>query len=182
MSLLDSIIDQIDKVNGSVGRAISWLTLIMALVQFLVVIMRYVFAIGFIPMQELIWYLHGIVFMLGAGFTLLNDGHVRVDVFYRDARPKFKAIVDLFGSILLLLPVCVATFSLSFGYVINSWSVLEQSTEVSGLPLIFALKTMIWVFAVLLGMQGVALMARALRFLLGGRDSYLAGLAEPRID
>jgi len=182
VSPLDRIINPIDKLNTVIGRAVSWLALLMALVQFVVVILRYVFSIGFIPMQELIWYLHGIVFMVGAGYTLLNDGHVRVDVFYREAKPRTKALVDLFGSLFLLLPVCIATFVLSFSYVVNSWTVLEQSTEVSGLPLIFALKTVIWVFAILLGLQGIALMARALRYLRGEHDTYLAGLIGPRID
>lgn len=182
MSSLDRIINPIDQLNLLVGRAISWLTLAMALVQFIVVVLRYVFAIGFIPMQESIWYLHGMVFMVGAGFTLLNDGHVRVDVFYREAHTRTKALVDLFGSLLLLMPVCIATFILSFGYVVNSWSIFEQSTEVSGLPLIFALKTMIWVFAILLGLQGIALMARAIRHLRGESDTYQAGLIGPRID
>ena len=181
MTSLDRIIDPIDRLNSAVGRAISWLTLVMALIQFIVVILRYVFSIGFIPMQESIWYLHGIIFMVGAGYTLLNDGHVRVDIFYRNARPRYKASVDFLGALLLLLPICVATFVLSFGYVVNSWKILERSTEINGLPLIFALKSMIWVFAVLLGLQGIALMARALRYLRGERDMYMAGLAGPRI-
>ncbi|MBZ0218332.1 MAG: TRAP transporter small permease subunit [Fimbriimonadaceae bacterium] len=182
MSSLDRIIDPIDKLNLYVGRAVAWLTLAMALVQFIVVVLRYVFAIGFIPMQEAIWYLHGMLFMIGAGFTLLNDGHVRVDVFYREAKTRTKALVDLLGSIFLLMPVCVATFVLSFGYVVNSWTIFEVSTEVSGLPLIFALKTMIWVFAILLGLQGIALMARAVRHLRGESDTYQAGLIGPQID
>lgn len=151
----------IDTLNYRVGRAVMWLAITTALVQFTTVILRYVFAIGFIPMQESIWYLHSILFMTGAGFTLLQDGHVRVDILYRSARPRRRAMVDLFGALFLLLPVCIATLWLSFSYVLNSWAIFEGSTEVSGLPLIFLLKTFIWVFAVLVGLQGVALAMRA---------------------
>ncbi len=182
VSALDRIIDPIDKLNLSIGRAVSWLTLAMVLIQFLVVVLRYVFAIGFIPMQESIWYLHGIVFMAGAGYTLLNNGHVRVDIFYREATPRRKALIDFFGSLFLLLPLCVAIFVLSFGYVVNSWKLMERSAEIGGLPLIFALKSMIWVLAILLGLQGIALMARALRYLRGGNGTYLAGRTGPETD
>jgi TRAP-type mannitol/chloroaromatic compound transport system permease small subunit len=133
-------------------------------------------------MQEAIWYLHGILFMVGAGFTLMNDGHVRVDVFYREASPRFKALVDLWGSLVFLLPLCILTFWLSFSYVVNSWTVLEGSTEVSGLPFIYILKTTIWAFSILLGLQAIALIARATMLLRGQTDTYSAGLLGPKID
>lgn len=172
--MLERVIRTIDRINLAVGRVVAWLALLMALVQFTTVILRYVFAVGFIPMQEAVWYMHGILFMAGAGFTLLHDGHVRVDVFYRTAPARSRALVDLWGSVAFLVPLCVLTVFLSWSYVLNSWFILERSTEVSGLPLIFALKTMIWVFAVLLGLQGVALAARALRCLRGETDGYRA--------
>lgn len=172
--LMDATIRAIDQLNLRVGRVVMWLAVIMAIVQFIVVIMRYVFAIGFIPLQESIWYMHGLLFTLGAGFALMIDGHVRVDVFYREAGPQRKALVDLLGSIFLLLPTCVATLWLSGSYVTNSWRVLEGSTETSGLPLIFLLKTAIWIFAILLGLQGVALLLRAWRALIRNSETYSA--------
>lgn len=175
MSPLTAIIESVDRINQAVGRAVAWLALLMVLVQFTVVILRYVFAIGFIPMQESIWYLHGILFMAGAGFTLMHDRHVRVDVYYRPASARKRALIDLGGSLFALVPICILTFYLSVGYVTNSWRVLEGSAEVSGLPFIYLLKTMIWVFAVLVGLQGIALAARALRYLLGEVDEYHAG-------
>lgn len=161
MNRLARIADVIDRVNDRAGRAVAWLLLAMVLVQFAVVVLRYVFAIGFVPAREAIWYMNGIVFMLGAGYTLLHDGHVRVDVFYREASPRTRAMVDLAGAILFLVPLCIATVWLSWPYVTSSWRVLEGSTEYSGLPLIFLLKTVIWVFALLLGLQGVAMAIRA---------------------
>jgi TRAP-type mannitol/chloroaromatic compound transport system permease small subunit len=179
VSPLERIITVIDGINLTIGRGVAWLTLVMALLQFVIVIMRYVFAIGFIPAQEAVWYLHGILFMVGAGFTLLYDGHVRVDVLYRDAAPGKRALVDLVGSLFCLLPLCVLTFWLSRSYVLNSWRIFESSTETSGLPLIFLLKTVIWVFAVLLGLQAISLAARAARYLKGETKEYSAGLQAP---
>jgi TRAP-type mannitol/chloroaromatic compound transport system permease small subunit len=161
MPVLKRIVGAIDVLNRSIGRAVMWLAVAMALVQFANVILRYVFAVGFIWLQQSVWYMHGMLFMLGAGFALMVDGHVRVDVVYRDARPRVKAWIDLLGSLFLLLPLCVATFWLSRGYVINSWRILEGSTEMSGIPGIFLLKTVIWLFALLLGLQGIALALRA---------------------
>ena len=158
---------RIDTLNEYVGRGIAWLALIMVLVQFTVVILRYVFAIGFIPMQETIWYLHGILFMLGAGYTLLHDGHVRVDIFYREASRKYKALVDMLGVFIFLLPVCVLTWWLSWGYVLNSWRIFESSTEVSGLPFIYLLKTVILLFVVLVAIQGISMVLKSLLILSG---------------
>lgn len=182
MSPLLRIITVIDAVNLRIGRGVAWLTIIMALVQFAIVIMRYVFAIGFIPMQESVWYLHGMVFTIGAGFTLLHDGHVRVDVLYRDASSRRRAMVDLIGALACLLPLCLLTLYLSWGYVLNSWRIFESSTETSGLPLIFALKTMIWIFATLLGLQAISLAARAARHLKGETKTYSAGLSAPGVE
>ncbi len=139
----------------------------MVLVQFGIVILRYVFAVGFIPLQESIWYLHGMLFMLGAGYTLLHEGHVRVDIFYRSASARYKALVDLLGVLVFLLPVCLISWSLSWRYVLNSWRIREGSTEVSGLPYIYLLKTVILIFLALLIIQGLALALRSLLVLLG---------------
>ncbi len=171
---MESAIRIIDAINYAIGRGIMWLAVLLAIIQFSVVILRYVFSIGFIPMQESIWYMSGILFMTGAGFTLLADGHVRVDVIYREAKPRTKAWVDLIGTLVFLLPVCIATLWLSWSYVLNSWRVFEGSTETSGIQGIFLLKTFIWVFAVLVGLQGVALALRAIRFLKGDTDTYSA--------
>ena len=162
----------IDRLNERIGHGVAWIALAMVLVQFLVVVMRYVFAIGNIALQESIWYMHGILFMVGAGYTLLHNGHVRVDVIYGDASPRYKALVDVFGSLVFLLPVTAATLWLSWDYVINAWKVWEGSTEVSGLPLIWAYKTVIWVFAVLVFLQGLSMLFKALGYLKGAEKTY----------
>lgn len=164
---LRALIRVVDGINNTVGTAASWLALFLVLVQFLLVLMRYVFGVASLFVQESLVYAHGTLFMLAAGYTLLTNGHVRVDVFYRPASAIGKAKVDLFGSLLLLLPVCICIFWSSFGYVVESWRVLEGSRETSGIQGIFLLKTVIWAFAILVALQGLSLGAKAWLTLTG---------------
>ncbi|MGB5818348.1 MAG: TRAP transporter small permease subunit [Saonia sp.] len=166
-----SLADTIDALNTRLGRTLSWLTLGIVLVQFMVVLMRYVFGIGDIAAQELITYMHGFLFMLAAGYTLAVDGHVRVDVFYRTAPPRTKAWVNLLGSICLLLPMCVTVWMVSWSYVYRSWIIFEGSRESSGIQGVFLLKTAILAFAVLLGLQGISLALRSILALRGDKDA-----------
>ena len=164
----------IDRLNAAIGRIVMWLVVALVLAQFSVVILRYVFAVGSVALQESIWYMHATLFLAGAGYALREDAHVRVDLFYRDMSPRKKALVDLLGTLFLLLPLAVAIVWLSWGYVLAAWRVREGSTEVSGLPFLFLLKSMIWVFAVLVGLQGLALAMRAALFLAGAAPGYRA--------
>lgn len=173
MIQLARLADAIDRLNDRAGRGAAWLLIAMVLVQFAVVILRYVFAIGFAAAQEAIWMMHGVVFMICAGYTLLHEGHVRVDVFYREASGRTRALVDLAGAVLFLVPFCVMVLVLSVPYAARSWAVLEGSVETGGLPLVFAYKTVICVFALLLGLQGLSLAIRSAAVLR--RDTPRAG-------
>lgn len=164
----------IDTLNRVVGQFTAWLALFMVLMQFVVVIMRYVFSFGSIQMQESIWYMHGILFMVGAGYTLLREGHVRVDIWYREASPRRKALVDLGGVIVFLLPVCVMSWYLSWNYVANAWRIKEQSIEPGGIPYIYLLKGVILVFLALLILQGIGMALRSI-LVLSKRQSLLPG-------
>ena len=113
MQALARFVRGVDRINDAVGRAIAWLTLAMVLITFLVVILRYVYALGWVWMQESYVWLHGVVFMVGAGYTLLHDGHVRVDIFYRPGSHRYRAMVNAFGSLLLLMPRVVMVFLVS---------------------------------------------------------------------
>lgn len=168
MDDLTKLYRTIDAINRRVGLTVAWLALGMVLVQFTVVISRYVFSVGSIPAQETIWYMHGALFMMGAGYTLLRDGHVRVDLFYREAGAKRQATIDLLGVVLFLLPVCALIVWSSWNYVIDAWAVLEGSTETNGIPTIFALKTVVPIATLFLALQGVAMGARCLIVLGGG--------------
>lgn len=167
MSGLLSLARIIDAINDLIGRAVSWLALIMVLTQFAVVLMRYVFGLSSIYMQESIVYMHAIIFLAASGYTLLHDGHVRVDIFYGSASMRGRALINLIGVCMLLLPMAVTTLLASFNYVLQSWSVFEVSQEGTGLPLIFALKTFIWVFAAVLILQGISLAIRSIAVLKG---------------
>jgi len=164
---LPALARTIDTLNRHIGQATAWLALLMVLVQFLVVVLRYVFGLGFIWMQESIMYMHGLLFMVGAGYTLLQDGHVRVDLFYREASLRTKALVDLLGSLLFLIPFCGLILWVSVDYVTNSWRVLEGSKETSGVQGIFLLKSAILVFAVLVTLQGLSTIVRSVLTLTG---------------
>ena len=157
----------IDRMNDMIGRSISWLTVLMVIVTFLVVVLRYVFSSGWIAMQESIIYLHSIVFMLGIAYTLKLNGHVRVDIFYERMTPRSRAWVDLLGVIFLLIPICLFIIVISWNYVSLSWSLLESSRDAGGLPAVFLLKTTIPVMALLLMLQGVAQGLRSILLLTG---------------
>ena len=164
-----ALIGSIDAINQAVGRASSWLLLAMALVTLTVVILRYVFATGFIWLQESYVWLNGIAFLVGSGYTLLRDGHVRVDVVYRSASVRFKAWINLLGSVFLLLPTVLVVVWFSVPYVAASWERLETSREAAGLPGVFLLKSVLLLYCLLLGLQALALAARSTLELLDRR-------------
>ncbi len=165
--MIERLCDAIDRLNDRLGRAVAWLALIMVLAQFAVVVLRYMFGFGSIMMQESVIYLHAILFLAGAGYTLLHDGHVRVDIFYRDAAPRTRAFVDLIGVLIFLLPVCALIWWGSWSYVQTSWQVLEGSRETSGIHAVYLLKTAILVFSLLMALQGIAMGLRALMVIRG---------------
>lgn len=167
MAALEGFVRFVDSLNERIGRGVAWLTLAMVLITFGVVILRYVYAIGWVWLQESYVWLHGVVFMVGAGYTLLHNGHVRVDVIYRPGSARYKAIVDLLGSLLLLMPLIVLIAIVSYDYVLDSWMRLEESREAGGLPGLFLLKSVLLVFCALLGLQGLSLAARSVLVLTG---------------
>ena len=133
----------------------------VVLLQFALVVARYVFGLGSVWLTETVIYAHAALFMLAAAWTLSIGGHVRVDVFYAEASARTKALVDFFGSLLLLLPFMLVLLWLSVPYAARSWAILERSQESSGLALVFVLKTLIPLFALLMALQGIAQAVRA---------------------
>jgi len=157
----------LDRFSALLGRASSWLTLLMVLVTFTVVVMRYVFDMGFIWLQESVVWMHACVFMVGAAYTLQQEGHVRVDIFYRDMSKKGRAWVDLLGVIVFLLPLCAFLGWAAFDFATASWSLHEASRESGGLPypLIPLLKSILIVMPITLGLQGLSLLLQSVRTL-----------------
>ncbi|MFZ0847041.1 MAG: TRAP transporter small permease subunit [Pseudolabrys sp.] len=166
---MQSLADRIDRLTTAIGRAVSWLALAIVLGQFALVVARYVFGFGSIWLTETVMYAHAALFMLAEAWTLRLGGHVRVDVFYAEASPRTRAKVDLAGALVLLLPFALVLIGLSVPYAARSWAVLERSQEASGLPLVFLLKTIIPLFALLMALQGVAQAIRAVNVLTGPR-------------
>jgi len=162
LALLTALADRIDRLTTAVGRAVAWLVLVVVLLEFALVIARYLFGLGSIWLSETVIYAHATLFMLAAAWTLAAGGHVRVDVFYAEASLRAKAAIDLVGSVLLLLPFALALIWLSAPYAARSWAILERSQEASGLPLVFLLKTLIPLFALMMALQGVAQGIRAM--------------------
>jgi TRAP-type mannitol/chloroaromatic compound transport system permease small subunit len=158
---MTKVADGIDRLVSGVGQTVVWLVLAVVLLQFSLVVARYLFGLGSIWLTETVIYAHAGVFMLGAAWTLRAGGHVRVDVFYADTSARTKAIIDLAGALVLLLPFMLVLAWLSVPYAARSWAILEHSQESSGLPLVFVLKTLIPVFALLMALQGVAQAIRA---------------------
>ena len=165
---LVGIATRIERLTAAAGRTVMWCGLAMVVVQVVVVLMRYVLGVGSIWLSEAIVYAHATLFMGAAAWTLQQGGHVRVDIFYADASPRSRAVVDLLGALVLLLPFCGVLAWFAIPYVGRSWAILERSREASGLPLVFLLKTLIPAFAVLLGLQGIAQAIRAALVLTAG--------------
>ena len=166
---MTGIADRIDRLTTLIGRTAAWLVLVIVLLQFALVVARYLFGLGSIWLTETVIYAHAALFMLAAAWTLRAGGHVRVDVFYAEASPRTRAVIDLAGALTLLLPFALVLLWLSLPFAARSWAILERSQETSGLPLVFVLKTLIPVFAVLMALQGIAQAIKAANALARAR-------------
>jgi len=153
---MDRLSNAIDRFTDRLGRAVAWLALAMVLLMVSIVVLRYFFQVGSIAMQEAVMYLNAAVFTLGVAYTLKEQGHVRVDIFYSRLSPRQRGLVDLLGGLLFLLPSMLCIVWLSWDYVALSWRIREGSAEASGLPFVYVLKSGLLILAVLLLVQGVA--------------------------
>lgn len=157
----------IDGMNERLGRALGFLAALMVLIALAVVVLRYVFSVGFVWMQELYVWMHGLLFTLGAAYALKWDRHVRVDIFYARMSQRRRAMVNLGGVFLCLLPMTGVVLAMGWPYVADSWSKGEASFQAGGLPGVYLLKTAILAFAVLTALQGLSLAAKSLLVLMG---------------
>lgn len=156
-----------EKSLEFLGRCVSWLVFAMAGLTVVVVIMRYVFEIGTVFPQELVAYMHALVFMFGLSYTLKHDAHVRVDLLYSRLDDKKRALVNFLGHLVFLIPVACTIGIGSFDYVLDSWRILERSAEVRGIPAVYLLKTVIPVSALLLVLQSLLDLRRYLKEIRG---------------
>ncbi len=156
-----------ESVIEWLGQAVSWLSLVMVVVTFVIAVLRYAFNLGWIWLQESVVFMHATLFLIGTAYTLKHEGHVRVDIFYRRFTPRTRAWVDLGGALFLLLPFCLFIFWISWDYVAQSWALHEGSREAGGLDGVYLLKSLILVMAALLVLQGMAQVIRRLLTLIG---------------
>lgn len=164
-----SVAGLIDALNIAIGRTTAWLTLVMVVVTFVIVVLRYVFGIGFIWLQESVVWMHAMVFMLGAAYTLQQEEHVRIDIFYRDMSESRRAWVNVFGVLFFIFPICGFFMLTAMDYVTTSWEIHEVSRDSGGLayPAIPMLKSVLIVMPALLALQGLSLLLCSLRKIRG---------------
>jgi len=163
---LDNCIHSLEAINEYIGKLISWLSLAVVVVTFMVVVLRYGFDLGWIWMQESVVYMYAWIFMLAAGYTLKHEGHVRVDIFYRQFTPNQQAWVNLLGSLFLLLPMFIFIGWISLDYVLNAWRIREASGEAGGLAYVYILKSSLLLMPLLVILQGSAIILSSLKTLL----------------
>lgn len=167
VGIVHGIIRCIDWFNRQAGKLAGWVAFLMVVLVTGDVIMRYLFNTSYVFIQELEWYLFGVLFLLGAGYTLYVDGHVRVDVLYQRFGRKGQAWVNLFGVLLFLLPGCVVVFDTAWQFFMQSVSQLEGSPDPGGIPARFVLKFFIPLSFFLIGLQGISLALKSLMTILG---------------
>ena len=162
LSRLAPLLRGVDALNEAAGRLAGVLAAVLVALVFGLVLARYAFGLGSVALQEAVLWLHASIFLLGLGYTLRHDGHVRVDVFSQRWTPRARARMTVAGAALLLLPFCVFMLAMSWDYVAASWSAREGSRDPGGLPGWYLLKALLPVSAALLFLQGVALALRSL--------------------
>jgi TRAP-type mannitol/chloroaromatic compound transport system permease small subunit len=182
LRVLAVIVRVVSAINSLVGNVFAWLALAMVLVCFAVVVQRYAFSTGRVWMQDLYVWLNGAMFTAVAGFALLRNDHVRVDIWYRPAKLRTKALIDLFGVLVFLLPYCWVVWVYAWPSIVRSWRYAEGSTNIGGMPGLYVLKSFVLVFAALLALQGVAMALRAVLVLAGKEDLLPQRLRYPRND
>ena len=156
----------IDRGIKRLGATAAWLNSGMVVATCMVVALRYALGVGTIALQESVIYLHCLALSAGLAYTLGRDQHVRVDLLYARMGERGKSWVNLCGHLFLLVPTCICIVAVSLPYAVRSWSILEGSAEVGGVPAVFLLKSLLPMSATLLALQGLALAwreGRALR-------------------
>lgn len=157
---MEKVAGVLERVNSIIGNTLCWAALGMLLLQFVIVLLRYVFGYSFIFLDEGVLYFHAAIFMLGAGYTFLVNGHVRVDIFYSKFSEQAQSWIDVFGHLFLLAPALGVLLWFSWPTVRSSWAILEGPISVGGIPASFLLKSLIPAYCVLLLLQGAAALIR----------------------
>jgi TRAP-type mannitol/chloroaromatic compound transport system permease small subunit len=167
MNMIKLLCQGIDSLNEWVGRGVAWVTTGLVLVVFVDVVMRYLFNTSYVFTQELEWHVFAFIFLMGAGYTLLHDGHVRVDIIYQKLGPRGQAWINFIGVFFFMLPGCLMVILTSWKFTQNSWAIMEGSPDPGGIPYRFLIKGTITVGFLLLSLQGLSLGLHSLLKLVG---------------
>lgn len=163
---MQALIRLLDRLTEAIGRLFSWLILAMVVIMFANVVLRYAFGIVDTKMYQTVYWSFGMVLTACAGYALLHDDHVRVDVFYGAASPRRRAAINLFGGLCLLAPFLYVLWERVFPYVRRSWLLREGAQEIAGIQAVYLLKSFILVFVIVLAIQGLSVILKALQALL----------------
>lgn len=160
----------VDPALAKIGNAISWLWLALLAVIVCNVLLRYAFAQGRVEFEEIQWHLYSIGFMLGLSWALQTDAHVRVDVLRERFRPTTKAWIDLYGILLFLLPFVALMLIYGWHFVADSFATGEVSSSPGGLPLRWAIKSVLLIGFALLGLAALSRLSKLWKYLFFGGD------------
>ena len=136
----------IEKMINSFGKFISLMIPVMTILMIVIIVARYFFGIGLTGLQELVMYIHALIFLGCAGYVHYKDEHVRVDIFYRGSSDLYKKNINYFLSLIFLIPVCFVIGYYSIELIEMSWRIKEVSTEAGGLNYVYLQKTLIILF------------------------------------
>jgi TRAP-type mannitol/chloroaromatic compound transport system permease small subunit len=168
--LIDPVIAVLEAVTRFFGRIVSWLVLYMVVATFANVVLRYMYGFSSVRMVETVSYSFAIVMATTVGYTFLHNEHVRIDILYRRFSARGRAVIDILGSVFLLGPLLWIVWTRGTPFVERAWRLREGSSDLAGWPYLYVLKTVILVFVVVLAIQGLAFVLRALRTVITGAE------------
>ena len=170
MKFLEPVVMWIDIINEKIGIVASSLALFLVLITVTDVTLRYLFHAGSVAFQEMEWHLYAANFIMAAAWTMLRDGHVRIDILYNRLNPKKKAVIDLVGVLIFCIPFCLIILWTSWTFFTNAWIIGEGSPDPGGLPARYILKATIPVGFGLILFQSISQAIKSVYTIFGKKE------------
>lgn len=153
----------IDKLTDNIANGLLYILIALILLVFFTVFFRYVFNMSYIIIQEIIMYLHALIFMFGISYALKENSHVKIDVLYNTLNKRIQRVISIAGLVSFILPTALFIIYISIDMVTQSWVIFEGSSEAGGLNLVFILKSLIPISGVLIFLQGISELIKHIR-------------------
>ena len=153
----------IDKLTDNIANGLLYILIVLIVLVFTTVFFRYVFNMSYIIIQEIIMYLHALIFMFGISYALKENSHVKIDVLYNTLNKRIQRVISIAGLVSFILPTALFIIYISIDMVTQSWMILEGSSEAGGLNLVFILKSLIPISGVLIFLQGISELIKHIR-------------------